>query len=212
VGDSVLAQDAARAWKRSPRAWAPTSEGRARAARDRQAGARRDARDAAKTTARSSRRSCAAHDLVTMPETIDLKSSSRPSSIAACRALRATRRARSRRTCRRSSTSRRFPDSWSARADRRLPARVQHWQLRILAVHEALPGHYLQLWQANRAAPRPERAVERRVRRRLGGLLRAAHARSRTQPTIRATNSASSSSGSARSSTRSSTSACTPAT
>lgn len=41
------------------------------------------------------------------------------------------------------------PDSWSAEQTDDYLREYNLWQLRILAAHEALPGHYLQLWHAN---------------------------------------------------------------
>ncbi len=43
-----------------------------------------------------------------------------------------------------------IPDTWTdAQADDYL-REYNEWQLRILSIHEALPGHYIQLWHANR--------------------------------------------------------------
>jgi hypothetical protein len=44
------------------------------------------------------------------------------------------------------------PDAWTAEQTDDYLREYNNWQLRVLAVHEALPGHYLQLWHANRAA------------------------------------------------------------
>jgi uncharacterized protein (DUF885 family) len=43
-----------------------------------------------------------------------------------------------------------IPDSWTAEQTDDYLREYNNWQLRILAAHEALPGHYLQLWHANR--------------------------------------------------------------
>ncbi|MGH7724215.1 MAG: DUF885 domain-containing protein [Candidatus Eiseniibacteriota bacterium] len=43
-----------------------------------------------------------------------------------------------------------IPDSWTPEQTDDYLREYNEWQLRILAVHEALPGHYLQLWHANR--------------------------------------------------------------
>lgn len=44
-----------------------------------------------------------------------------------------------------------IPDTWTAEQTDEYLREYNNWQLRILAVHEALPGHYLQLWHANRS-------------------------------------------------------------
>lgn len=44
-----------------------------------------------------------------------------------------------------------IPDAWTAEQTDEYLREYNNWQLRILAVHEALPGHYLQLWHANRS-------------------------------------------------------------
>ena len=43
-----------------------------------------------------------------------------------------------------------IPDSWTAEQTDDYLREYNLWQLRILAVHEALPGHYIQLWHANK--------------------------------------------------------------
>jgi uncharacterized protein (DUF885 family) len=43
-----------------------------------------------------------------------------------------------------------IPESWSAEQTDDYLREYNDWQLRILSIHEALPGHYVQLWHANR--------------------------------------------------------------
>jgi len=43
-----------------------------------------------------------------------------------------------------------IPDTWTAEQADDYLREYNEWQLRILSVHEALPGHYVQLWHANR--------------------------------------------------------------
>jgi uncharacterized protein (DUF885 family) len=44
-----------------------------------------------------------------------------------------------------------IPETWTAEQTDDYLREYNTWQLRILAAHEALPGHYLQLWHANRS-------------------------------------------------------------
>ena len=44
-----------------------------------------------------------------------------------------------------------IPDAWTPEQTDDYLREYNNWQLRILAAHEALPGHYLQLWHANRS-------------------------------------------------------------
>jgi uncharacterized protein (DUF885 family) len=43
-----------------------------------------------------------------------------------------------------------IPESWTPEQTDDYLREYNHWQLRILSIHEALPGHYVQLWHANR--------------------------------------------------------------
>lgn len=43
-----------------------------------------------------------------------------------------------------------IPESWSEEQTEDYLREYNAWQLRILSIHEALPGHYVQLWHANR--------------------------------------------------------------
>lgn len=43
-----------------------------------------------------------------------------------------------------------IPESWTAEQTDDYLREYNNWQLRILSIHEALPGHYVQLWHANR--------------------------------------------------------------
>jgi uncharacterized protein (DUF885 family) len=91
-----------------------------------------------------------AHDLVTMPETIELKVELTPEFNrgvpgASCDppgVLEANLPTFFYVTP--------IPDTWSADEANDYLREYNNWQLRILAVHEALPGHYVQLWHANR--------------------------------------------------------------
>ncbi len=43
-----------------------------------------------------------------------------------------------------------IPEAWSEEQTEDYLREYNTWQLRILSIHEALPGHYVQLWHANR--------------------------------------------------------------
>ena len=43
-----------------------------------------------------------------------------------------------------------IPEAWTAEQTDDYLREYNAWQLRILSIHEALPGHYVQLWHANR--------------------------------------------------------------
>jgi len=44
-----------------------------------------------------------------------------------------------------------IPDSWTDEQTDDYLREYNSWQLRILAIHEAIPGHYVQLWHANKS-------------------------------------------------------------
>src|SRR5262245_8436967 len=44
-----------------------------------------------------------------------------------------------------------IPDTWTPEQTDDYLREYNNWQLRILSAHEALPGHYLQLWHANKS-------------------------------------------------------------
>ncbi len=44
-----------------------------------------------------------------------------------------------------------IPESWTAEQTDDYLREYNTWQLRILSIHEALPGHYVQLWHANKS-------------------------------------------------------------
>jgi len=90
------------------------------------------------------------NDLVTMPETIDLKVELTPEFNRGVPGASCDPPGPLEKNLPTFFYVTPIPDAWTPEQTDDYLREYNDWQLRILAVHEALPGHYLQLWHANR--------------------------------------------------------------